>query len=70
MSIDKSNFKKINAYTWQIPQTFRSDMHMPAIIFASEKMLDDILQDRSMNNLSMSQRSRYRKAALVMPDAH
>ncbi|MEK7605916.1 MAG: RtcB family protein [Patescibacteria group bacterium] len=71
MSIDKSNFKKINAYTWQIPQTFRSDMRVPAIIFASEKMLDDILQDRSIEQLiNVTTLPGIRKAALVMPDAH
>lgn len=46
-------------------------MRVPAIIFASENMLSDILKDRSILQLvNVATLPGIRKAALVMPDAH
>lgn len=50
-TITKTDLKKINDYTWKIPNTFNSDMHVPAFIFTNESMLDEILQNRSLEQL-------------------
>src|SRR3989344_4223889 len=71
MNITKDNLRKINDYTWKIPKSYRKDMRVPAIIFASEKMLLEILSDRSLEQLvNVATLPGIRKAAFVMPDAH
>jgi len=65
------DFFKISAYLWEIPQNFRSDMRVPGRIYASEKMLEDILEDRSIeqliNGTTLPGIVRY---GIAMPDCH
>lgn len=71
MDFSKEAIKKVNDYTWKIPKSYRSDMRVPAIIFASENMLDEILHDRSPEQLvNVATLPGITKAAFVMPDAH
>ena len=49
--ISKKDFIKISDYLWEIPKSFRSDMRVPARIYASEKILEDIFRDRSISQL-------------------
>jgi len=69
--IKKENFKQINNWLWEIPQSFRRDMRVPARIYASEKMLDDIFRDQSIpqliNGATLPGIVRY---AIAMPDCH
>jgi len=69
--IQKQDLIKINNYLWEIPKTFRQKMKVPARVYTSEKMLDEILKDKSLwqlVNLSCLQGiSRY---GLAMPDCH
>lgn len=66
-----SNLKKITDYIWEIPKSFRSDMCVPARIFASEKMLTEIFRDRSLEQLiNVTTLQGIRKFALAMPDIH
>ncbi len=68
---DKSNFKKISNQLWEIPKEFRSDMRVPARIYASEKMLEQILEDRSPEQLvNVATLPGILKYALAMPDIH
>ncbi len=63
--------QKIDDYTWKIPTSYRVDMRVPAIIFATESMLDEILNDRSLEQLvNVTTLPGIRKAAFVMPDVH
>jgi tRNA-splicing ligase RtcB len=34
---DKSDFKKINDFLWELPKSFRPDMKVPARVYVSEK---------------------------------
>ncbi len=69
--VDKKIFKKINNQLWEIPQSFRSDMRVPARIYASEKMLEEILEDRSVEQLvNVATLPGILKYALAMPDIH
>ena len=65
------DFKQISPWLWEIPKSFRSDMRVPARIYASEKMLEDIFQDRSIAQLiNGTTLPGIVKYAVAMPDCH
>ena len=67
----KSDLIKINDWLWEIPRNYRSDMRVPARVYATEKMLDDILGDRSLEQLiNVTTLPGIQKYALAMPDIH
>jgi tRNA-splicing ligase RtcB len=67
----KSDLIKITDYIWEIPQNFREDMKVPARVFATENMLDEILEDKSLWQLSnVATLPGIYKYALAMPDVH
>jgi tRNA-splicing ligase RtcB len=69
--ITKSNLIKISPVLWEISKNFRSDMRVPARIFATEQMLDEILKDRSLEQLvNVATLPGIQGWALAMPDAH
>ncbi len=69
--ITKEAIVQRNPYLWEIPVGFRPDMQVPARIIASETLLDDILDDRSLQQLvNVTTLPGIRKAAFVMPDVH
>lgn len=69
--VTKEHINKLTDYLWEIPKTFREDMRVPARILVSEKNLDHIIEDRSLNQLvNVTTLPGIRKAALVMPDVH
>lgn len=71
MAIDKKHLHKLTDYLWEIPKSFRSDMRVPARVYATEHMLEEIMQDRSLDQLvNVSTLPGIREYALVMPDAH
>jgi len=71
MSISKNDLNKINDYLWEIPQSFRSDMKVPARVYASEKMLGEIFRDRSLEQLvNLTTLPGVQKYAIAMPDCH
>ncbi len=69
--MDKKFLKKISDYIWEIPKSYRGDMKVPARVFASEKLLDVIFDDRSLDQLvNVSTLPGIQKWALAMPDIH
>lgn len=67
----KKDLVKIHDYLWEIPKLFRSDMRVPARIYASEKMLDLLFKDRSLWQLvNLTTLPGVHKYAFVMPDVH
>ncbi|MBI2012848.1 MAG: RtcB family protein [Candidatus Colwellbacteria bacterium] len=67
----KQDLIKLNDYLWEIPRNYRSDMRVPARVYATEKMLDDILGDRSLEQLiNVTTLPGIQKYALAMPDIH
>jgi tRNA-splicing ligase RtcB len=69
--IPKEILIKISDYIWEIPATYRSDMRVPARIFATEKMLGSVFNDRSLDQLvNVATLQGICGAALAMPDAH
>ncbi|MGE4554735.1 MAG: RtcB family protein [Candidatus Paceibacterota bacterium] len=69
--ISKDNILKIHNYLWEIPKSFRKEMKVPARVYVSEKMLDEVLKDRSLiqlvNLCCLQGIVRY---GLAMPDCH
>jgi len=69
--MNKGQLKKISECLWEIPQSTRPDMRVPAHVYALEDMLDALLQDRSLEQLiNVATLPGIQKAAIVMPDAH
>jgi tRNA-splicing ligase RtcB len=67
----KKDFRKISGYLWEIPKSFRSDMRVPARLYASEEMLEQILKDRSIDQLiNGTTLPGIVKCAIAMPDCH
>jgi len=69
--IERKHIKKIKPFVYEIPKSFRNDMRVPARFYASEKMLDDILRDESLEQLvNTTTLLGIQKYALAMPDIH
>lgn len=69
--ITRGDLIAIDEYTFEIPQSFRSDMRVPARVFATSNMLDDIIGDRSIEQLiNVATLPGIQKYALAMPDIH
>jgi len=69
--INKQNFKKLSDWLWEIPKSFRQNMRVPARIYVSEKMLEDIFEDDSLNQLiNITAFPGIVKYSLGMPDIH
>jgi tRNA-splicing ligase RtcB len=71
MMVKRSDLVRISEYVWEIPVTFRSDMRVPARIYASEELLEMAFRDQSMEQLvNTAALPGVVKRVLVMPDAH
>ena len=65
------DFTQITPYLWEIPKSFRSDMRVPARVYASKKMLESILDERALQQLiNTATLPGIEKYALAMPDIH
>jgi len=69
--ITKQDLKRISPFLWEIPAGYQSRMAVPCRIFASEKMVDDLFRDRSLEQLiQVAMLPGLLDAAIVMPDVH
>lgn len=69
--IRKEDLIKINEYTYEISDAYRSDMRVPARLFTHASMLDSIVQDRSLEQLvNVATLPGIQKYAFAMPDIH
>ncbi len=70
MSINEA-LVKITPTQWEIPKSYRQDMLVPARIFTTEEMLEDIVKDRSLEQLvNVATLQGIQGYAFAMPDAH
>jgi tRNA-splicing ligase RtcB len=61
--------EKVREHVWEIPQA--GDMRVPARVLASERLLEEITQDRTLHQLkNTTHLPGIRKYALCMPDGH
>ncbi len=66
-----TDFTKISPFIWEIPQNFRTDMLVPARIYASEAMLEQVLDERAIEQLiNVATLPGIEQYALAMPDIH
>jgi tRNA-splicing ligase RtcB len=71
MMVRKSDLKRINDTLWELPRDFRHDMRIPARIFADNRLIDAIFQDRTAEQLvNMTTLPGSVGWAAAMPDAH
>ena len=69
--ITQKDLIKIDENTFEISKSFRPDMRVPARIFMNEAMFEDILGDRSLEQLvNIATLPGIQKAAFAMPDIH
>lgn len=69
----KQDLRRLSEYLWEVPPTFRDDMRVPARLYASERLLEDILEvdDQSLEQLvNTATLPGLVGYALAMPDIH
>jgi tRNA-splicing ligase RtcB (3'-phosphate/5'-hydroxy nucleic acid ligase) len=66
-----NDFKKISPYVWELGKDFRAGMSVPARIYATEKMLQHLLNERAVEQLvNMATLPGVEKYVMAMPDVH
>lgn len=71
--LDNSHIKleKIDDYRWRIPKDFKQGMRVSGIVYADEKLLKDIYQDKALEQVAnVAFLPGIVKASLAMPDIH
>ncbi len=69
--ISKKDFRKISDWLWEIPRNFRTDMRVPARIYVSETMLEEMFRDQSISQLiNGTMLPGIVKYGIAMPDCH
>ncbi len=69
--ISKNDLQRISEFVWQVPREYRADMRVPARMYADEELLDDALQDKSVEQLmNTATLPGIVKYAIAMPDIH
>ncbi len=69
--MERRSIRRVSEWLWEIPAGFRADMRVPARFYASEAMLEQILADRSLEQLvNVATLPGIRSYALAMPDIH
>ncbi|MBW8012244.1 MAG: RtcB family protein [Chloroflexi bacterium] len=65
------DMQKINEYEWEIPVSFRSDMRVPVRIFATRRLLESVMQEKSLEQaVNAATLPGLVGRVLVMPDMH
>ncbi|MFN2160647.1 MAG: RtcB family protein, partial [Candidatus Promineifilaceae bacterium] len=67
----RSDFQRVAPYVYEIPQTFRADMRVPARFYADGELLEAALGDKSLDQLvNTATLPGIVQYALAMPDIH
>jgi len=71
MSMAKEMLERIDEYRWRIPKSYKSGMRVDGIIYASERMMDDICRDKAPEQVAnVAFLPGVVNASLAMPDIH
>jgi tRNA-splicing ligase RtcB (3'-phosphate/5'-hydroxy nucleic acid ligase) len=69
--VDLKDLIRISDYEWEIPKTFRQDMKVPVRIFATRKLIEAVMDDRSLEQaVNSATLPGLVGRVLVMPDMH
>lgn len=67
----KTDLNRIDENLWEVPRSYRGDMRVPARVYTSERMLDSVVSDRSLEQLvNVTTLPGIEKYAIAMPDVH
>jgi len=65
------DLKRISDYEWEIPKSFRQDMRVPVHIFATRRLLEQVMEDKSLEQaVNSATLPGLVGKVLVMPDMH
>ena len=65
------DLKPINDFQWEIPQSFREDMRVPVRLFATRRMLEEAMKDKSLEQaVNATTLPGLVGHVIVMPDMH
>jgi tRNA-splicing ligase RtcB (3'-phosphate/5'-hydroxy nucleic acid ligase) len=65
------DLKRINDYEWEIPKSYRPDMNVPVRLFATRRMLEDVMKDKSLEQaVNAATLPGLVGHVIVMPDMH
>src|SRR6516225_11691593 len=63
--------EKVNDYCWRIPKSYKPDMHVDGLIFASKRLLEQIKNDQAPEQVAnVACLPGIQHASLAMPDIH
>src|SRR3990167_4134475 len=69
--ISQVPLEKIDDFRWRIPKFYKPGMRVPGIIYADEKLLKDIRQDKALEQVAnVAFLPGIVRASLAMPDIH
>lgn len=69
--VERSDFKQVKEYVYEVPVTYRQDMRVAARFYADEELMRGALGDKSLQQLvNTSTLPGIVKHALAMPDIH
>ena len=69
--VSSRDFKRIDKYLYEVPQSFREDMRVPARFYADPELMQGALGDKSLEQLvNTATLPGIMKYALAMPDIH
>lgn len=70
-AIRKSDFRRLGKYLWELPREFDRRMRVPVHVYADEELLEDALQDESIQQaVNVASLPGLVGRVAVMPDAH
>lgn len=71
METQASPLKRLDEWRWEIPVDYRPGMRVPGLIFSDEKLMADIRNDKSLDQVAnVATLPGIVKASMAMPDIH
>ena len=62
---------RVSDYEWEIPKSFREDMRVPVRLFATRRLLEDVMKDKSLDQaVNAATLPGLVGHVIVMPDMH
>src|SRR4030043_744026 len=69
--VSLQDLKRISEFEWEIPKSFRPDMQVPVRLFATQRMLEEVLKDKSLEQaVNAATLPGLVGHVVVMPDMH
>jgi len=62
--------KKVTEYKWELPQSYKEGMRVPAYFYVSDKLIKILEKDAVEQAANVATMPGIQKASLVMPDVH